>query len=152
MNPQETLQQVFEHAIRQAVGALKTRFAGEAVTDLFLFPNPEAGEFTVYNDEHEQLATVRVEQWTGDEKDDENELKQAETALREVIAKLVAENIFEGIELQQPFSVLMVDDDMETLAELYFQDDDNVSLDENLLKEVDADLEDFFRKLMSDLS
>lgn len=152
MNPQETLQQVFEHAIRQAVGALKTRLAGEAVTDLFLFPNPEAGEFTVYNDEHEQLATVRVEQWTGDEKDDEAALKQAEEALRQVISKLVSENIFEGIELQQPFSVLMVDDDMETLAELYFQDDDNVSLDENLLKEVDADLEDFFRKLMSDLS
>ena len=152
MNPQENLQPIFEHAIRQAVGTLKTRFAGEAVTDLFLFPNPEAGEFSVYNDEHELLASTQVEAWSGDERDEEAALKEAETALREVVAKLVRENVFEGIELQQPFSILMVDDDMETLCELYLLDDDVVSLDADLLHDVDRELEDFFRKLMSDLS
>jgi hypothetical protein len=50
----------------------------------------------------------------------------------------------------KPFSLVLEDDDKETVAELYVADDDTVIIDEELMAGLDKDLDDFFAKLFSE--
>jgi hypothetical protein len=50
----------------------------------------------------------------------------------------------------KPFSLVLEDDDKETIAELYVVDDDTVIIDEELMAGLDKDLDDFFAKLISE--
>ena len=146
----ENLRSAFQRAIRSALDKLQNEKSGEPVTDLFLYPNPESGEFSVLDDDRTPLAKVLVEGWGTEDVNSEAELEKAEPVLKDIFARLAQQGAFEKIEIQKPFSAVMVDDDMETLAEIFFLDDDAVSLDADLLKQVDKELGDFFRKLMSD--
>ena len=151
MNANESLSRFLETVIRQAIERQQQEYAAEALTDLFIYPNAETGEFSVLNDDHVCLAKVGVKEWTSDEEaNSEAEIEKAEPMLRDIVARLAKEGLFETLNLQKPFSVALVDDDMESLAELYFLDDDSVSLDQDLIKEVDKELGDFFKKLMAD--
>ncbi len=154
MNHNEALNYIFEKAIRHAVDRLQQEFAAEAVTDLFVYPNPDGAEFSVFNDDHVCLAKEAVKEWASEGEDsinDEAEVEKSEPILKEIIAKLAQEGIFENLNLQKPFSVAMVDEDFDSLSELYFLDDDSVNLDENLIKQVDKELGDFFKQLMADV-
>ena len=151
MNANESLSRFLETVIRQAIERQQQEYAAEALTDLFIYPNAETGEFSVLNDDHVCLAKVGVKEWTSDEEaNSEAEIEKAEPMLRDIVARLAKEGLFETLNLQKPFSVALVDDDMESLAELYFLDDDSVSLDQDLIKQVDKELGDFFKKLMAD--
>jgi hypothetical protein len=50
----------------------------------------------------------------------------------------------------KPFSLVLEDDDKETVAELYVVDDDTVIIDEELMVDLDKDLDDFFEKLIKE--
>ena len=51
----------------------------------------------------------------------------------------------------KPFSVSLTDEDFSVIEELLFLDDENLRLDDPLLKDLDADLDDFLAKLLSDV-
>jgi uncharacterized protein YaaN involved in tellurite resistance len=51
----------------------------------------------------------------------------------------------------KPFSVLMVDEEMETIAELLLIDDDQMLIDDDFLEHMDDELDGFFKQLMSDI-
>lgn len=151
MNHSESLSRAFERIVRRAFERLSQELSSNPLTDLLVYPDPENGEFSVLNDEHVCLVKDSVEAWTSlSEVNDEAELEIAAPLLKNLFAKLKKEGAFEQLNLQMPFSVLLVDDDMDSLEELLFMDDDAVSLDEDLLKQVDKELGDFFKQLMSD--
>ena len=50
----------------------------------------------------------------------------------------------------KPYSFVLEDDDRENLCELYLVDDDTVIIDEELMKGLDKDLDDFFAQLMKE--
>ena len=50
----------------------------------------------------------------------------------------------------KPFSLVLEDDDKETIAELYVVDDDTVIIDDELMAGLDKDLDDFFAQLIKD--
>lgn len=150
MNHTEELQHIFEASLRRVADKLQGGNVSEPLTDLFICPNPETGEFSVLDDNHAVLDSVAVESWhDSEELNEEAELEISETILKALVAQMAEEGVFDKISLQKPFSVVMADGEMETLAELYLVDDDTVSLDENLLKQVDQELNDFFKQLMS---
>ena len=60
-------------------------------------------------------------------------------------------NIFDVPRFMKPLSVSLTDEDFVVIEELLFIDDDMLRLDDPLLKDLDADLDDFLAKLLSDV-
>ena len=50
----------------------------------------------------------------------------------------------------KPYSFVLVDEDKETLCDLYLVDDETVIVDGELLKGLDEDLDDFLKKLLEE--
>ena len=59
--------------------------------------------------------------------------------------------VVEEMSLMRPFSFVLMDDDRETLQDLYYVDnEETVILDGDLLKNLDEDLDTFLKHLLSD--
>jgi hypothetical protein len=149
----EALYHLLDRAFRKALEHLEVSESQAAIVDLYLLPNPEAGEFSVFDDEDHELIKVPVDIWQENYEtlDNEAELKECEAILVEIANKVKDEGIFERINILKPFSVLMVDEDMETLAELLLIDDEQYLVDDHFLKNMDEELDAFFEKLMADI-
>jgi hypothetical protein len=149
----DTLYHQLDRAFRRALEQLQESESSAAIVDLYLLPNPEAGEFTVFDDEDNLLVKVPVSVWQEQYEtlDTEASLKECEEVLGEIVHAVKEEGVFERINIIKPFSVLMVDEEMETIAELLFLDDDQCLIDDNFLKTMDKELDEFFRNLMSDI-
>jgi len=149
----EALYHLLDRAFRKALEKLEVSESQAAIVDLYLLPNPEAGEFSVYDDEDHELIKVPVDVWQENYEtlDNEAELKECEVLLVEIANKIKDEGLFDKINILKPFSVLMVDEEMETLAELLLIDDEQYLVDDHFLKHMDQELDEFFEKLMADI-
>ena len=83
--------------------------------------------------------------------EDEQFVSQVAAELKSALAALAAKQVFEKPCFLKPFSVSLTDEDFSTLEELLFIDDENLRLDDPLLKNLDAELDDFLEKLLSDV-
>jgi hypothetical protein len=149
----EALYHLLDRAFRKALEQLEVSESQAAIVDLYLLPNPEAGEFSVFDDEDHELIKVPVDIWQENYEtlDNEAELKECEILLVEIANKIKDEGLFDKINILKPFSVLMVDEEMETLAELLLIDDEQYLVDDHFLKHMDQELDEFFEKLMADI-
>jgi hypothetical protein len=149
----EALYHLLDRAFRKALEQLEVSESQAAIVDLYLLPNPEAGEFSVFDDEDHELIKVPVDIWQENYEtlDNEAELKECEVLLVEIANKIKDEGLFDKINILKPFSVLMVDEEMETLAELLLIDDEQYLVDDHFLKHMDQELDEFFEKLMADI-
>lgn len=147
----DAMHHIMDRAFRKALEQLGRSESSAAIVDLYLFPNLEAGEFTVFDDEDRVLVKVPVKEWVEqyEKMDTEAELTECESVLRNIVQKVRDEGGFESINMIRPFSVLMVDEEMETLAELLLIDDDQLLIEDDFLKHMDKELDDFFKHLMS---
>ena len=109
-----------------------------------------SGSFAVWNDNQQQLAKASVKEWVSEDVDKSVSLAEIEQVLRQILSNLETENFLEKINVQMPFSILMVDEEMETLSELYFLDDEAMPLDNNIIRHIDDELDSFFKQLMGD--
>ena len=57
---------------------------------------------------------------------------------------------WENVSILKPYSFVLVDDDKETVSDLYLVDDDTMIVDGELLKGLDEDLDGFLKKLLAD--
>ena len=55
------------------------------------------------------------------------------------------------IGILKPFSLVLEDDDRESIAELYIADGDTIIMSSELMKGLGKDLDKFFNDLMSDV-
>jgi hypothetical protein len=149
----EALYDIMDCAIRKALELLQTSESRTALVDLYLQPNPDAGEFSILDDEDHPLVKVPISDWQ--EKYDtlnvEEELLKSEAILKQIVSVISEEGLFESIHTLKPFSVLMVDDEMDEIAELLLIDDEQMVLDDVFLNNLDQELNDFYEKLMSDI-
>lgn len=150
MNQQTSLSTYLETLIRESVNLLQTQFASEMLTDLYWQVNLSSGEFVVLNDNQQVLVRASVKEWVSDDVEKSLSIKEIEQILRDIVQKLESENFLENINVQMPFSILMVDEDMENLCELFFVDEESVPLDNNIIRHIDEELDAFFKELMAD--
>lgn len=150
MNQQTSLSTYLENLIRESLSLLQTQFASEMLTDLYWQVNLSSGEFVVLNDNQQVLVRASVKEWVSDDVEKSLSIKEIEQILRDIVQKLEAENFLENINVQMPFSILMVDEDMENLCELFFVDEESVPLDNNIIRHIDEELDAFFKELMAD--
>ncbi len=150
MNSQNTLSSYLETLVRESLQLLQTQYATDMLTDLYWQVDLTSGSFAVWNDNQQQLAKASVKEWVSEDVDKSVSLAEIEQVLRQILSKLETENFLEKINVQMPFSILMVDEEMETLSELFFLDDEAMPLDNNIIRHIDDELDSFFKQLMGD--
>ena len=142
---EQTLQQV-ERALRKVADKFPSNVEATMLTDIHIRITQETGELMAFDDDDNEITRCIVEQWI-DNKDDSFYDDVANT-LRSVLTKHKQQ--IEQMSILKPYSFVLEDDDRENLCELYLVDDDTVIIDEELMKGLDKDLDDFFAKLMKE--
>lgn len=139
----QTIQQV-ERAIRRI--AEKFPSTQEAVmTDVHLQVKPSSGELVAFDDNDDEITRVVVEQWIG--ASDETFYEEAAELISRCIGN-VRESIVDAMSVMRPFSFVLVDEDKETLHDLYLVDDDTFIIHQGLLEGLDEELEQFLKDLL----
>ncbi len=138
----QTLQQI-ERAIRKIADKFPT--SGTAVlTDIHLQVKPESGELLAYNDDDQELTRVVVEQWMNQS---EELYEHATEQLRTCLQKLRCE-VIDRMNIMHPYCFVLVDEEHETLSDIYLVDDETMILSGNLMEGFEKDLDKFFEELM----
>ena len=135
------------NAIKKALGRYLTGENTNIVTDIYLQPIQETGELVIYNDDEEELSRTVVQDWvdcTPEEFFDSTELN-----LKQILNTLHGDGFFNQLSLMKPYSLVMVDDEKETISELLLVDDEETLLiSGELLKGLDEELDAFLKDLL----
>lgn len=142
---EQTLQQI-ERAIRKVAEKFPAQEEASVMTDVHLRVTQDSGELMAFNDDDEELTRCIVEEWI-DNKDD-NFYEEIVPVFRKCLEKM--KGTIENMSILKPFSFVLEDDDKESLAELYFVDDETVIIDPDLMEGLDDDLNDFLNTLLKD--
>ena len=123
---------IIESAIQKGVAKYVCSCEQTVVTDIHLQPDQASGQLNIYNDDDEELANIMIEEWATYEGDDF--LKDA--------------GDFDKVTILKPYSFVLVDEEKETVAELLLIDDDTILVNDELLKGLDKELDDFLKDLL----
>ena len=115
------------------------------MTDIHLQVKPTSGELLAFDDNDEELTRVVVEQWI--EAKDDDFYEEAAAQLCNCLEE-VRQSIVEPMSIMHPFSFVLMDEDGETLRDIYLVDDDTVILNKTLLEGLDEELDQFLRDLL----
>ncbi|MDD3036768.1 hypothetical protein [Bacteroides sp.] len=137
---------IIESAIQKAVAKYVCACEQTVVTDIHLQPDQTSGKLYIYNDDDEELADVMIEEWTIYEGDDF--MENVEPCLRRLLCRMKDAYNFEKVSILKPYSFVLVDEEKETIAELLLVDDDTILINDELLKGLDKELDDFLKELL----
>ena len=115
------------------------------MTDIHLQVKPSSGELLAFDDNDEDLTRIVVEQWidSGDELYDE-----AATLICRCLEEM-RETVIDKMAVLHPFSFVLMDEDKETLRDLYLVDEETVILNRTLLEGLDEELDQFLKDLLA---
>lgn len=145
------VQSVIETMFNTAIAKLTSDESGNYYSDLYVQADPESGELQIYDEEEKLLEKTIIFDWVGCPCEEDIFYKQTGNTLKSVFSALVAKNIFDHPRFIKPFSISLTDEDFVVIEELLFLDDEMLRADDPLLKDLDADLDDFLTKLLSDV-
>ena len=145
------VQSVIESAFLSAINKLEASKGGNCYSDIYVQVDAETGELQIYDEEDRLIEKTVIFDWVNVSCEDEQFVSQVAAELKSALAALAAKQVFEKPCFLKPFSVSLTDEDFSTLEELLFIDDENLRLDDPLLKNLDAELDDFLAKLLSDV-
>ncbi len=144
------VQSLIENAFTSAVEKLAKDESGNFISDLYVQADAESGELQIYDDEEHLIEKIVIFDWVNSE--EENAFnKRVAASVKAVLTILSTKNIFDVPRFMKPLSVSLTDEDFVVIEELLFIDDDMLRLDDPLLKDLDADLDDFLANLLADV-
>ena len=142
---EQTIQQI-DRALRKTADKFPPSDEATQMTDIHLRVSQETGEIRAYDDNDVELDRCVVEEWI--DNTDEDFYEQIPSVFRKCIEKM--KDIVEGMSILKPFSLVLEDDDKESVAELYLVDDETVIIDPDLMEGLDDDLNSFLEGLLKD--
>lgn len=139
---------LIEETIKQSVARFSQQSdeTTEVVTDIHLQPNASSGELALFDDDDNQLASAKIGEWT--EYEGNNFYENAERTLSAVLNEMKEKGCFDNLSILKPYSFVLVDDEKETVAELLIMDDDTLMVNDELLKGLDDELNEFLKNLL----
>ena len=146
MKPSEQTIQQIERALRKIAAKFPPEKEAEIMTDIHIRVSQDTGEIRAYNDDEEELDRCVVEEWINNP--DENFYQEIPPILRKCIEKL--KDTVEGMSILKPFSLVLEDDDKESVAELYLVDDETVIIDPDLMEGLEDDLNSFLENILAE--
>ena len=147
------LQSSIETALRKAADQYKSEYPESALTDLFIQANQDKAELSVYDDENHLLYSTKIQTWINEEEEDKDEEAfnlEAEQAVGAAIRRCNNNGLFKEINIMEPFSVILVDDQFDTIAELFTIDSDQLIIGEELMGNWEKDLDNFMEQIARD--
>ena len=146
MNISEQSHASIASALEEALSRYAVKNDSSVVTDIHLQPKQDSGELVVFNDDDEELANIMIEEWATYEGDDF--LENVEPSLRNILCRMKDAGDFDKVTILKPYSFVLVDEEKETVAELLLIDDDTILVNDELLKGLDKELDDFLKDLL----
>ena len=138
------VQSLIENAFTSAVEKLAKDESGNFISDL-------SGELQIYDDEEHLIEKIVIFDWVNSNEEENAFNKRVAASVKAVLTILSTKNIFDVPRFMKPLSVSLTDEDFVVIEELLFIDDDMLRLDDPLLKDLDADLDDFLANLLADV-
>ena len=149
---QETLCQSLHDAFVSAL--MKVRSLNLLLSDMYVrLSEGENASLIIYDDSDNELHVAPLETWNDWRAGVSQDQLFEETVnlLTQVIDSDDLTLLFEETEYNGPFSLLLVDDQMNVLAELLNIDKENILLGDDFWQKMDRELDEFYEKLMSDI-
>ena len=146
MKANEQTQQQIERAIRKIAQKFPSDEDTSILTDIHLRASQDSGELLAFDDDDKEITRCVVEEWI-DNKDD-NFYQEITTLLRNILKRM--RNTVDNLGILKPFSLVLENDDKESIAELYVADDDTIIIHGELMEGLDKDLDSFLDKLLKD--
>lgn len=143
MNTSEQTYHQIERALKKTAAKCPTLAEDPILTDLYLQVKQDSGELLVFDDDDHELTRCVVEEWI--DNNEENFYAEVQPILRKVIEEQKA--LIDSIHILRPYSFVLVDEDFETIAELYLVDDDTLILSHELMEGLSDDLDKFWQEL-----
>ncbi len=137
-----------KNSIQTAIKELQNRDEQPLVTDIYLQPNTDTASLLITDDNDTVLATAQVEEWSDNNND--NFLDETAVELRNLLQQEKNNKVFKDLDILKPYSFVLIDEDGETQEELLYIDDDILIVNEELLKGLDEELDDFLKHLLED--
>lgn len=133
-------------AVKKAMERYLSDKGQNFVTDIYLQPIQETGELFIYNDDEEVLSQVVVQEWV--DCTPEAYSDSVEANLRFVLETLQKEGFFEQVAIMKPYSLVLIDNEKETIADLLLVDDDTMLVNDGLLQGLGEELDAFLKDLL----
>lgn len=115
------------------------------LTDISFQVKQESGELIALDDDEEEIASAIIEDWIDYPASNFSEI------VRQTLKQYIIEHkeAISNLSILHPFSFVLVDDELETVSEVYQIDDDNIIIEHSeLMQGLDKDLNDFIGKLL----
>ena len=144
MNISEQTFQQIDRAIRKIVDKYPTTVEATLMTDIHIRVTQETGEMVAYNDDEVEINRCVVEQWINNA--DDNFYEKIAFVIRKCLDK--QKDMIEQMSILKPFSLVLENDDKESVEELYLVDDETVIIDPDLMEGLGEDLDAFLEKLL----
>lgn len=145
------IQSVLESFLTSAIQKMVEDTKLNDISDIYLQADAESGELQVYDEEENLVDKTIIFDWVNNSEEENVFNKRVATAAKQALTTLSAKNIFENPRFVKPLSISLTDESFVVIEELLFLDDETLRLDDPLLKDLDADLDDFLAKLLSDV-
>ncbi len=145
------IQSVLESFLTSAIQKMVDDTKLNDISDIYLQADAESGELQVYDEEENLVDKTIIFDWVNNSEEENVFNKRVATAAKQALTTLSAKNIFENPRFVKPLSISLTDESFVVIEELLFLDDETLRLDDPLLKDLDADLDDFLAKLLSDV-
>lgn len=141
----QTVQQI-KRALRKVSTKFPTTEEQAPLTDILIQVKQESGELMVFDNGLTELTRCVIEDWIDNTDDDFYEAIQP--ILRQAIADF--RNTWKQLNIPKPYSFVLINEEQETVADLYLVDDDSLAGDSGLMKDMNKDLDAFLDKLMKE--
>ena len=142
---EQTIQQV-ERFLRKVAQKYPLSEEASPITDIHVFLSQDSGEMVAFDDDGKEVTRCVVEQWI--ENTDENFYAEAGKALRGICENMRPPLLSLGI--MKPFSIVLENDEGDTIAELFMADDDTVIIGGDLMDGLDKDLDSFLDEILDE--
>lgn len=116
------------------------------LSDIHIRVSQESGELLAYDDDDNEITRCVVEEWI--ENKDDDFYDNVTSVLRQSLRR--NSKLIDEYGLLKPFSIVLEDDEKESISELYISDGDTIIISGELMEGLDKDLDMFFKDLMKD--
>ncbi len=146
MNVSEQTYQQIERALRKAASKFPSEVDCPPLTDLLIQVKQDSGELLVFDDDDNELTRCVVEEWIGNR--DENFYDEVQPVLKQAIRRI--KDVTENVNVLKPYSYVLLNEDGETIGDLYLVDDETIVISGDFLQGLDEDLNRFWEKLLKE--
>ena len=145
------VQTLLEALFMEAIGKLSNANGGQLVWAMHIQLDMDAGEALVYDERENLLEKNIIYDWVERAEKGMRLYKQAVHFTRVSLAALRTRKVFDNPMFMRPFKVALVDDNFNEIETLLAMEGSDVLAEGRLMKNLEADLQNFSRKIFAEL-